>query len=303
MKVSLVASLAFHAAILIAALVVLPAPRQEAKPVETISVDISQISDVTKKMATSKEGEEKPVKPAPKKTEKVTAKALDKAKVAEKEVKTVKEAKVEPPPPQEKPEPKKPEPPKADPPPDPSAMADLVKETIKEEPKKEEKKPEKKAEKKPEKKPEERKRKATLDTEKIMEDLNKLDEERSTLAELAQEAGSPAKGETEQKGQDNQLSATAVDALKGRIKECFVVPPGAREANVAPLVRWQLTPDGSVIGVPEVMDPSPDPLFDATARAAVAAVMNCGPYNFLPPEQYDLWKDLSLRFRPTDFDS
>ena len=76
------------------------------------------------------------------------------------------------------------------------------------------------------------------------------------------------------------------------------MPPGAREANIVVKVRFGLNPDGSVIGFPEVQNPSSDPLFDATARSAVAAVMECQAYSFLPQDKYDLWKDLIINFNP-----
>ena len=51
------------------------------------------------------------------------------------------------------------------------------------------------------------------------------------------------------------------------------------------------------------LDPTPemlngDPLFDATARSAVAAVLECQSYGFLPQDKYDLWKDLIINFNP-----
>ena len=48
------------------------------------------------------------------------------------------------------------------------------------------------------------------------------------------------------------LSATAIDALRSRIQECWSVPPGAREANITVRVRFQLNTDGTVIGEPQV---------------------------------------------------
>ena len=53
-----------------------------------------------------------------------------------------------------------------------------------------------------------------------------------------------------------------------------------------------------VIGVPEIINPANDPLYDATARSAVAAVLECQAYSFLPQDKYDLWKDLIINFNP-----
>ena len=59
MKASLATSLGLHAAILVAALVVLPNPApHDVKPAEAIQVDITQITATTKKMAIAKNGYE-----------------------------------------------------------------------------------------------------------------------------------------------------------------------------------------------------------------------------------------------------
>ena len=44
-----------------------------------------------------------------------------------------------------------------------------------------------------------------------------------------------------------------------------------------------------------------DFLFDTTARSTVAAILGCQNYDFLPKDQYDVWKDLVLNFNPNMF--
>ena len=310
MRWSLVSSLVLHAAILIAALVVLPnANRYEVKPVEAIQVDITNIGDVSKRMAMTKEPDAPKEKPAPKKTETVQ-KTDPTAKVAEEKKTAAQEPKSEPPPP----EPKKEEPKKEvvkkeePPPPDPNQMAELLKKTVEDtpEPKKQEEpktQETKKAEvkpkdkpKKPDKKPE--KTKPKLDLDQMEAFLNKIDDQKTAPIETSSIDGAPAKGEANLQGTDDQLSATIIEALVQRIRECWTVPPGAREANVVVKVHFGLNPDGTVIGSPEVMNGEADPLFDATARSAVAAVLECQSYSFLPQDKYDLWKDLIINFNP-----
>jgi colicin import membrane protein len=313
MKGSLAASLGLHAAILAAALVVLPNPKHEVMPVDAITVDISNIADANKLMATAKDAETPVEVPAPKKAE-VVKKTDETLKVAEEEQKAAKEAKAPPPPPppEPKPEPKQEEVKKEEPPPpDPDAMAELLKKTIdepppppkKEEPKKAEEKP--KPVKKPEKKPE--KPAPKLDTAKL-EDLlnddallNKEVEEKTTNASEAMTDGQPAPGERDLQGKDQTLSATTISAFVQRIRECWVIPPGAREGNITVKVRIQINPDGSIAGTPEVMNGPGDFLFDTTARSTVAAILGCQNYDFLPQEQYDVWKDLVLNFNPNMF--
>lgn len=315
MKGSLAASLGFHAAILAAALVVLPNPKHEVMPVEAITVDISNIADANKLMAMAKDAPAKVDTPAPRKAE-VVKKTDETLKLADKEVLTAKESKAPPPPPpppEAKPEPPKEQPKAAEPPPPPdsAAMADLLKEVEdtpppppkKEEPKKAEEKP--KPQKKPEKKPE--KKVAKLDTKKLEEILNtdallnKENEEKSTNASEATTDGQPTQGERDLQGKDQALSATTIAAFVQKIRECWVIPPGAREANITVKVRIQLNQDGSVAGEPAVMNGPGDFLFDTTARSTIAAILGCQNYDFLPVEQYDVWKDLVLNFNPNMF--
>ena len=292
MKASLAASFGLHAAILAAALVVLPNPKHEVMPVEAITVDISNIADANKLMATAKDAEQPVEAPTPKKAE-VVRKTDETLKVADEERKAAKEAKA-PPPPEPLPEL-----------PDPDAMAALVKDAIEEPPppkKAEEKpKPVKKPVKKPEKKP------AKLDTAKLEELLNtdalldKENDEKTTDSSEATTDGQPAPGERDLQGKDQSLSATTISAFVQRIRECWVIPPGAREGNITVKVRIQMNPDGSIAGNPEVMNGPGDFLFDTTARSTVAAILGCQNYDFLPQEQYDVWKDLVLNFNPNMF--
>jgi outer membrane biosynthesis protein TonB len=200
MKGSLAVSLGLHAAILAAALVVLPNPKHDVMPVEAITVDISNIADANKLMATAKDAEQPVEAPAPKKAE-VVRKTDETLKVADEERKAAKEVKA---PPLPEPEPK---------------TEDVKKEELPP-PKKEE--PAKKAQetpkpvKKPEKKPE--KKSAKLDTAKLEELLNtdalldKENDEKTTDASEAITDGQPAPGERDLQGKDQSLSATTISA-------------------------------------------------------------------------------------------
>lgn len=311
MKRSLAASVGFHAAILAAALVVLPKPKYDTMPVEAITVDISNIADANKLMATAKDAPAKVEKPSPKKAE-VIKKADETLKVADKEVTAAKEAKAPPPPPpppEAKPEPKK-EPPKAEPPPpDADAMADLMKK-VEDTPPPPKPEPPKKAQTppKPPVKPQQKpKQVAKLDTKKLEEILNtdallnKENDQKTTNASDATTDGTPTQGEKDLQGKDQTLSATTIAAFVQKIRECWVIPPGAREANITVKVRIQLNEDGSVAGQPEIMNGPGDFLFDTTARSTVAAILGCQNYDFLPKDQFDVWKDLVLNFNPNMF--
>lgn len=301
MKGSLAASITFHAAILAAALVVLPKPHHDPVPVEAINVDISNITDTNKLTAMAPDAPAKVENPTPKKAE-VVKKVDPTLKVADKEVTAAKEAKPEPPPPPEaKPETPK-DPPKAEPPPpDSSAMADLMKEVEETPPPKPQ--PPKPPPPKPSKKPPEKPKKAQpkLDTDKLEALLNKENDEKSTNASEATTDGQPTQGEKNLQGKDQGLSATAIAAFVQKIRECWIIPPGAREGNITVKVRIMLNQDGSVSGQPEIMNGPGDYLFTTTAQSTVTAILGCQNYDFLPVEQYDVWKDLVLNFNPNMF--
>ncbi len=296
MKKPVVISVGFHAAILLATLVVLPAPKPfEVKPVEAIQVDISQISDKTQQMATAKEAEPKVDKPLPKQT-KIAKDVPPAPKVAD-EVKTAAREPVIPPEPvvEKKPEPPKPKPPKPVEavPPDPTALADLLKKTEEPEPKAEQPKP--KVEKLVEKKPE--KKKPELKIDDIAAFLDKQKGEKTAPQKASEKTGSPKLAAKDAQGVDAVVTATLINALTSKVKQCFNVPPAARDADISVRIHFSLNPDGSVNGQPNVASLNSDPVFDATARAAVSAILECQNYE-LPPDQYDLWKDNTLDFNP-----
>jgi colicin import membrane protein len=83
-----------------------------------------------------------------------------------------------------------------------------------------------------------------------------------------------------------------------RLAKCWNIPPGAREAQISVKIRFQLNPDGTVSGLPQVLNGSSDPLFTTTAQSAVSAVMDCQAYDFLPQDKYNLWQENTVNFNP-----
>lgn len=324
MKRSFTASAFAHGALLVAVLYGLPSPPPfKIEPQDAIQVDISNIGDVTKVMATTKEAVPKPEMPAAQKTE-VTKQVKPAPKVADEEILAAKPKEPEPEPePVKKPEP---EPKKAeDQPVNPDPLKALLEEQKLEEEKKaaeeaalaekkaaEEKKKQeaeekKKAEAEKKKKAEEEKKKKAeaekkkrqkLDVAALDALLNKENEERTAPKKSGETDGSPVRGNTEAQGDDAAIAATLIDALRSRLSECWTVPPGAREASVTVKVRFNLRKDKSVEGLPIVISGGGDTLTDATAQSAVSAVMQCAPYDFLPDDRYDMWQEITVNFTP-----
>ena len=227
MRKSLITSLVLHGAILVAALVVLPdADKYKVQPQDAIQVDISQITDESKRKATSKTAEKPIEKVAPKKAE-VVKKVEPAPKVDEKVKTAVKEPAAEPPPPAPKVEEPKKEEPK---PLDPDPLKDLLKK-VEEEPKPKEEV--KKAEVKPVKKPEEKKpkkKKPELNTDDIAAFLNKTDDEKTAPQQPADVAALPELGDAEVQGTDDAMAATLIDALRQKLAAAVTL--GATLGNV-----------------------------------------------------------------------
>jgi outer membrane biosynthesis protein TonB len=306
MRWSLTISVILHVAILVAAFIVLPRPDAfKVEEQESIPVDIVSVEDLSKRQATAKNVEE------PKPEEKIAPKPADVVKEVKPapeiapEVKTAAHeatAPTEPEPEVKKEEPKKAEPEKQ---PDPKPLEELIKQASDEPPPPEPKKQEtKKAEAKPavkpkeKPKPEKKKPDVKFNADEIAAFLNKTDDARTAPLKQTEEQGSPKKGEFNLSGADDGIAATLVDLLRKRLQECWNIPPGAREAQLIVKVHFVLNADGTVAGVPEVMNGSVDPLFQATAQSAVSAVMDCQAYDFLPADKYDLWRDITINFNP-----
>jgi outer membrane biosynthesis protein TonB len=101
-----------------------------------------------------------------------------------------------------------------------------------------------------------------------------------------------------------QLSASEIDMVREQIARCWNIPAGARDArDLVVEIRVAVLPDGNVEEA-RIVDPgraAADPFFRAAAESARRAFFNplCRPLH-LPPEKYELWKDMTVAFSPKD---
>jgi TolA protein len=336
MKKSFLGSVSIHALVLLAALFgVQSAKPFELKPVEAIQVDISNITDKTEVKAQTKSDEPPAEKPKPKASQaKETTKPQEKVAEVKKTARVEEEQKPKPEPeetapepkPKPKPEPKPPEKKVEDKPVDSDPLKDMIEaeeaelKKAEEKKKKEDEKKQKEAEKKKaeeekkkeeaaaaaaekKKKAAEEKKKAAAEKErqKQMEQLTKdlladtsVTESQSTVKQ-EEDSGAPEKAEKDIQGKDAAMSATIVDALRQKLSECWNIPPSVRESKETVQLTWQMSRDGRLLGQPVVIGGSGG----ATAQqAAITAVSDCAPYDWLPAEGYDLWKEVRWTFKP-----
>jgi hypothetical protein len=294
MRYSLPASLCVHAAILLAAVIVLPSPDQyEVEEPLSIPVDIVSIEELSQRQATVKAPDPKPVaKPAQPKIE-VKEEPIPQPKPAEEMAKAQLEAQPEPPPP----------PVAETPPPDSRELERLITQSEAAKPVEEKMQAETLVVKpRPRPRLPEKKKQKQLDVEKVAALLNKINEDQTSPPEQLQEAGTPQQGSFDvASGRDARMSVDELDWLRQKIRECWNPPVGVTEAeNLQVHVQIELDRSGSVSGVPQVVNRQPHPLFDVAASAAVRAVLRCQPYDRLPPEKFESWHSIILNFDPRE---
>ena len=97
----------------------------------------------------------------------------------------------------------------------------------------------------------------------------------------------------------SQLSSSEMNAVKQQIAGCWNIQPGARDAeNLVVRLKVQMNPDMTVRSVQIVDDgESSNPFWSSAARSARTAVLKCSPLR-LPPDKYDVWKDINFTFDP-----
>lgn len=97
-----------------------------------------------------------------------------------------------------------------------------------------------------------------------------------------------------------QPTASELDYVRGQIERHWNFDIGARDAgNLIVQVHVALLPDGSVVRADIVPDPryDTDSFYRSAADSARRAVLAASPLR-LPPNSYDKFKDLTLKFDP-----
>jgi outer membrane biosynthesis protein TonB len=264
----------------------------EAKPQDGLPVDIissEQLSQITKGTKTGQKDAKAPL------VEKVgEAKPVDDpvGKVTEKkEVAAASEKPPEPKPPEKKPEEAKPIEKKQEQQVDPIAEA-LKKEQQKKPVEKKEAKVEPKKEDKP-------KKERVYDNSKIAALLDKRNPERHAMAG---DTINPNSSFGTAAGQAQRLTMSWVGRLQAKIRECWNVPGGVRDAeNIEVRVYFELRKDGFVAGQPRLLAGPPNAQGPAIGESAIRAIQRCQPYDFLPQSEYvGGWDRLDITFSSKD---
>lgn len=137
--------------------------------------------------------------------------------------------------------------------------------------------------------------------------LNKVKDQPSAAqgADTPPSKPTTAKGPTagSRTGNSNVNTARAKDMLEGQLRAAFRQcwnKPIAGGGVPAPVVtlKWSLNQDGTLRSDIKLVQPrGDDPLAQPAIRAAQSAVQKCVPFQ-LPPELYDMWRDIEWFFDP-----
>jgi outer membrane biosynthesis protein TonB len=288
MKTGMIVSVIAHVSFLVWGIVSFAARPLEAKPQDSLPVDIisaEKFSQLTKGLKTGKKdapnkeqvekvAEPKPVEETP--TTKVTEKKEIKTAAAEPTM-AMDQQKVEPPKPDKKPPPK-----------DEIAEA-LKKEQIK---KKQEEQKQKAAEKKQQQQPK-------FDPNQIAALLDKRDPTRQTLTGESLSPQPAALGV--RSGSAPKLSQSELDAMRRRLMDLWNPPAGVQNPEqLVVKIRIQLGRDGKLSGPPIVVTSGRGTLFETARDNAIRALFRGQPFEMLSKDTYDLWKEIEITFDPRE---
>ncbi|HTQ34322.1 MAG TPA: hypothetical protein VMI30_09140 [Stellaceae bacterium] len=103
----------------------------------------------------------------------------------------------------------------------------------------------------------------------------------------------------------SQLTASEIDVVREQLSRCWNINAGARDAkDLVVEIRASVQPDGTVTQA-TIVDQGrmSDPLWRAAAESARRTFFNpqCTPLK-LPPDKYQMWKDLVVDFSPRDLE-
>ncbi|HEY4344086.1 MAG TPA: hypothetical protein VGN05_07065 [Parvibaculum sp.] len=272
MRKPLIYSAAVHVAILVATIVALPT--RELDPVQTraLPVELLTVAEMTNLKRQAKKHVDQP-----------------------KPVET----------PKPKPEPEKPKAaptpePKAEPtpaPPEPEEKAEPIPDK-KAEKKPEEKKPEppKPEKQKPSDKKPDKPKKKSFDPSKIAALLNKIPDAASQPDEAKPTEEKADAPETDDP--DAKMTVSELDALRQKINQCFNTGALAGTIDADKMfadVSFSLNEDGSVAGQVSIDKTGPGSS-RLLAEYARTAILKCAPYDKLPRDKFNDWRDVTGSF-------
>jgi hypothetical protein len=98
-----------------------------------------------------------------------------------------------------------------------------------------------------------------------------------------------------------KIERSSVDSFREHIKSCTMLPAGVSPSDrVSLVIRIALNRDGMLAGQPILIEASASPKGPAVLQSLFAGLQKCQPFNMLPPDRYQEWRTLDIRFTPQD---
>lgn len=137
-------------------------------------------------------------------------------------------------------------------------------------------------------------------TSTIDDVLAALDQEQTQPQPAAPAEQQPVAGSETSSLDTARMTATELDFLRERLARCWNPPIGyVNSADVRVALIITLNVDGSLAGMPQVVEAPQGQFANLAPETAIRAVRQCAPYN-LPPEKYDTWRQVKVTFDPRD---
>ena len=164
-----------------------------------------------------------------------------------------------------------------------------------------------KKEKPPEPKKEEKKQKPKEDdlaaVLKAVKETAQKEKKEDKPKEDKPDDSSPNKSMSNKYNAELPMSMSERDAIMSQLAKCWSVPAGAKDAqNLVVVIDAEYNSDGSYIKVTLAQESmaryNSDTFFRAAADSAIRAVKVCSPLQNLPPEKFETWRSMELRFDP-----
>jgi len=125
---------------------------------------------------------------------------------------------------------------------------------------------------------------------------NLINDQKSTGAKTGA-GGSPSLGKPT--GTAATLSKDELAALGAQIGQCWKLLPSEIDSGLSVELLFDLNKDGTVSGVPKVMQSDSSGVGQSIARAAQRAVLQCGPYK-LDASKYASWSQVDVTLMAGD---
>jgi outer membrane biosynthesis protein TonB len=126
------------------------------------------------------------------------------------------------------------------------------------------------------------------------------------MAALMNRKSVPAPKRAQQAPLGEKLTISEIDAIKRQIERCWLVPAaiGAKDVQeMSVQVRLKLNPDGTLreSRIVDRFRMETNATYKAVAESALRAIRNprCSRFN-LPLQKFNVWKDMVLRFNPSE---